>query len=159
MDFRFGDCWNNNSILYRNHKISFDVNQTHFILYNLYWKKLPTPPPPNVYLSISGISNISKFHIPLESHTWLSKRQFDIILTKKKYKKIKKPHAHTKPHNSPAQMHTNNAVLERPSSQMSYLDHFLKESGSTTNTTHTTSSTIAINMVSVVDMNLTRAQH
>lgn len=39
-------------------------------------------------------------------------------------------------------------VLERPSSQMSYLDHFLKESGSTTNTTHTTSSTIAINMVS-----------
>lgn len=38
-------------------------------------------------------------------------------------------------------------VLERPSSQMSYLDHFLKESGSTTNTTHTTSSTIAINMV------------
>ncbi|XP_055318570.1 serine/threonine-protein kinase Genghis Khan isoform X1 [Sitodiplosis mosellana] len=38
-------------------------------------------------------------------------------------------------------------VLERPSSQMSYLDHFLKESGSTTNTTHTTSSTIAINML------------
>lgn len=32
---------------------------------------------------------------------------------------------------------------------MSYLDHFLKESGSTTNTTHTTSSTIAINMVRI----------
>lgn len=38
-------------------------------------------------------------------------------------------------------------VLERPSSQMSYLDHFLKESGTATNTTHTSSS-IAINMVS-----------
>lgn len=42
-----------------------------------------------------------------------------------------------------------NLVLERPSSQMSYLDHFLKESGSTTNTTHTTSSTIAVNMVRI----------
>ncbi|XP_055318607.1 serine/threonine-protein kinase Genghis Khan isoform X3 [Sitodiplosis mosellana] len=41
----------------------------------------------------------------------------------------------------------NEGFLERPSSQMSYLDHFLKESGSTTNTTHTTSSTIAINML------------
>ena len=42
-------------------------------------------------------------------------------------------------------------VLERPSSQMSYLDHFLKESGgTTTNTMHTTSSsTIAVNMVSL----------
>lgn len=46
-------------------------------------------------------------------------------------------------------------VLERPSSQMSYLDHFLKESGSTTNTTHTTSSTMAVNMVSVeIDLSL-----
>ncbi|XP_031622666.1 serine/threonine-protein kinase Genghis Khan isoform X2 [Contarinia nasturtii] len=44
-------------------------------------------------------------------------------------------------------LEVNEGFLERPSSQMSYLDHFLKESGSTTNTTHTTSSTIAINML------------
>lgn len=41
-----------------------------------------------------------------------------------------------------------NTVLERPSSQMSYLDHFLKETGgNSSSTTHTTNSTLATNMV------------
>lgn len=38
-------------------------------------------------------------------------------------------------------------VLERPSSQMSYLDHFLKETGGSNTSTHT-ASTLAANMVS-----------
>lgn len=40
------------------------------------------------------------------------------------------------------------AVLERPSSQMSYLDHFLKETGGSNASTHTTS-TLAANLVSI----------
>lgn len=39
------------------------------------------------------------------------------------------------------------AVLERPSSQMSYLDHFLKESGGGSSSTTHTNSTLAVNMV------------
>lgn len=39
-------------------------------------------------------------------------------------------------------------VLERPSSQMSYLDHFLKETGGSNASTHT-ASTLAANMVSL----------
>lgn len=38
------------------------------------------------------------------------------------------------------------AVLERPSSQMSYLDHFLKETGGNTTAAHSVS-TLAANMV------------
>lgn len=42
------------------------------------------------------------------------------------------------------------AVLERPSSQMSYLDHFLKESRDGSGSTTHTNSTLAVNMVIVI---------
>lgn len=80
---------------------------------------------------------------------------------KNKFYKNEKRHTHTHTHAPFAHILLRHrydiglprTVLERPSSQMSYLDHFLKESGSTTNTTHTTSSTIGINMVSVNTLN------
>ncbi|XP_058458206.1 serine/threonine-protein kinase Genghis Khan isoform X3 [Malaya genurostris] len=45
-------------------------------------------------------------------------------------------------------LESNEGFLERPSSQMSYLDHFLKESGGGSSSTTHTNSTLAVNMPS-----------
>uniref|UniRef100_W4VRQ2 non-specific serine/threonine protein kinase n=1 Tax=Corethrella appendiculata TaxID=1370023 RepID=W4VRQ2_9DIPT len=50
---------------------------------------------------------------------------------------------------------SNEGFLERPSSQMSYLDHFLKESGGGSSSTTHTNSTLAVNMPSQNNQHVT----